>query len=219
MLELRSAALGHDRVPLLRDVDLVVRAGECLAVTGPNGAGKTTLVRAALGLADVVEGEVLRRTARVALVPQRHSVLASVPATAAEVVAVGRLPLTGPLRRWAPAARRGDRAAVLAALRTVGLADRAHHAVARLSGGQQRRVLLARALASEPRLLLLDEPTAGVDEANQRVVGAVLRRLRDQGVGLVVVTHDPGALGDLVTRRVEVRDGRVRATEGAVAGR
>lgn len=216
LLEFRGAALGYDRRPLLRDVDLVVCAGECVAVTGPNGAGKTTLVRAALGLADVLAGDLRRGTSRWGYVPQRHSVAAAVPATVAEVVAVGRLPLAGPLRRWAPAVRRGDRAAVRTALETVGLADRAEDPVARLSGGQQRRVLLARALATEAPLLLLDEPTAGVDEANQRIVAGVLRRLRGAGVGVVVVTHDVDALAGAWTRRVEVRDGAVQ--EGAPPG-
>lgn len=214
LLEFRAAALGHDRHPVLRGVDLTVRAGECLVVTGSNGAGKTTLLRAALGLADLLAGRIRRGPGRTGYVPQRHPVAAAVPATVAEVVAVGRLPLAGPVRRFSPAARRADRAAVLAALEAVGLADRARHPVARLSGGQQRRVLVARALAAEPVLLLLDEPTAGVDEANQRIIADVLRRRRDAGVGLVVVTHEPAALAGVVTRRVEVRGGRVHETRG-----
>lgn len=210
LLQFRDADLGYDRRPVLRSVDLAVAPGECLAVTGPNGAGKTTLLRAALGLADVLAGEVHRATPRWGYVPQRHSVAAAVPATVAEVVAVGRLPLAGPWRRWAPSVRRADRAAVAAALEAVGLADRAGDAVARLSGGQQRRVLLARALATESPLLLLDEPTAGVDALNQQVIATVLRHLRDGGAGLVVITHDVEALAGVCTRRVEVGDGLVR---------
>jgi zinc transport system ATP-binding protein len=98
---------------------------------------------------------------------------------------------------------------VLTALETVGLADRARDPVALLSGGQQRRVLVARALAAAPELLLLDEPTAGVDEENQHVIAEVLRGLREQGVGILAVTHEPDALQGAPTRRVEVRDGRV----------
>ena len=211
LLTFRRATLGHDRTPLLRDVDLTVGAGECLVVTGPNGAGKTTLVRAALGLAEVLAGEVSFATSRWGYVPQRHTVAAAVPATVAEVVSVGRLTTTGPLQRWRPTARRRDRAAVLAALETVGLADRVRDPVARLSGGQQRRVLVARALAAEPELLLLDEPTAGVDEANQHAIATVLDGLRRAGVGILVVTHEPEALQGVPTRRVEVRGGTVHA--------
>lgn len=209
LLQFQRASLGYDRTPLLHEVDLSVHTGECLVVTGPNGAGKTTLVRAALGLAEVLGGGLHFGTGRWGYVPQRHSVVAAVPATVAEVVAVGRLPLTDPLRRWHPGARRSDRAAVLAALETVGLADRAADPVATLSGGQQRRVLVARALASEPTLLLLDEPTAGVDEANQHVIATVLHRLRESGVGVLVVTHEPAALEGAPTRQVEVRGGHV----------
>jgi zinc transport system ATP-binding protein len=209
LLQFRCADLGYAREPLLREVDLTVYAGDCLVVTGANGAGKTTLVRAALGLADVISGNLRFGTPRWGYVPQRHSVAAAVPATVAEVVAVGRLPLTNPLRRWRPSARRSDRAAVLTALETVGLAERAADPVATLSGGQQRRVLMARALAAEPALLLLDEPTAGVDEANQHVIAAVLHRLRQSGVGVLVVTHEPDALEEAPTHQVEVRSGRV----------
>ena len=214
LLQFCCAAVGHDGVPLLCGVDLDATAGECLAVTGPNGAGKTTLVRAALGLADVVGGEVRIGTRRIGYVPQRHSVAPVVSATAAEVVAVGRLTLSGPIGRWAPSARRRDRDAVARALESVGLAGVASASVARLSGGQQRRVLVARALAAEPRLLFLDEPTAGVDAASRQVLAGVLHRLREDGVAIVVVTHEPDALAEVVTRHVVVTGGRV--VEGAL---
>ena len=162
-----------------RDVDLTVAAGEAVAVLGSNGSGKTTLARGLLGLATVLGGEVevlgapvgrLRERGRVGYVPQRHTVSGAVPATVREVVAVGRLARLGLFRRLGAA----DRAAVGEAVEAVGLADRLDEPVAALSGGQQRRVLVARALAAEPELLIMDEPTAGVDAASQEALAGVL---------------------------------------------
>ncbi|WP_240674950.1 metal ABC transporter ATP-binding protein [Cellulomonas endophytica] len=209
LLTLDCCALGYDGRALLSDVDVVVRGCECVTVTGPNGSGKTTLLRAVLGSAQVLDGTVRVGTARLGYVPQRDPLAPVVPATVAEVVGVGRLPLTGPLRRLRPAVRRADRAAVQDALELVGLADRARTPVAQLSGGQQRRVLVARALAAEPELLLLDEPTAGVDALHQRALCEVLARVRDTGVAVLVVTHEPEALRGATTRRLTVADGRV----------
>ncbi|WP_218123408.1 metal ABC transporter ATP-binding protein [Quadrisphaera sp. DSM 44207] len=218
VLSYRRCSLGYRGVPVVRDVDLQVRPRDCLALLGPNGSGKTTLVRGALGLAEVLSGELevlgtgvahLRRRAALGYVPQRHTVAASVPVTVAEVVAVGRLPRTGPLRRLTPAARRRDRLAVSGALEAVGLADRARSSVAQLSGGQQRRVLIARALAAEPEVLLLDEPTAGVDEENQHALVEVLAELSSAGTTMVIVTHELAAVRGLVDRAVRLVDGRV----------
>jgi zinc transport system ATP-binding protein len=125
-------------------------------------------------------------------------------------VAVGRLPRSGPLRRLAPAVRRRDRAAVAEALAAVGLADRARSPVGELSGGQQRRVLIARALAAEPEVLLLDEPTAGVDEENQHTLVEVLAHLSHEGVTMVIVTHELAAVRGVVDRAVRLVDGVVR---------
>ncbi|WP_239078718.1 metal ABC transporter ATP-binding protein [Cellulomonas marina] len=178
-------------------------------MTGANGSGKTTLLRAVLGAAQVLGGSLEVSTPRVGYVPQRDSLASVVPATVGEVVAVGRLPLTDPLRRLRPSARRADREAVAAALDLVGLADRARTPMAQLSGGQQRRALVARALVAEPELLLLDEPTAGVDARHQRVLAEVLDRMRRAGVAVLVVTHEPAALAGAITRSLAVADGRV----------
>jgi zinc transport system ATP-binding protein len=218
VLAYERCSLGYGDLRVVHDVDLVVRRGEAVALLGANGSGKTTLVRGALGLATVQAGRLavlgtpvhrLRDRARLGYVPQRHTVATSVPATVAEVVACGRLARTTPLRRLSPAARRADAAAVERALVTVGLERRAGSPVAELSGGQQRRVLIARALAAEPDVLLLDEPTAGVDTPSQLALAATLRELAAAGTTLVVVTHELAALADVVRRAVVVRDGRV----------
>lgn len=221
-IRLAHASIGYGDVPIVQGVDLVVGRGEAVAVLGSNGSGKTTLVRGLLGLATVLDGvvEVLgrpvgdrRERGRVGYVPQRHTVSGAVPATVREVVGVGRLPRLGLLRRPGAA----DRAAVAEAVAAVGLADRMTDPVAALSGGQQRRVLVARALAAEPELLVMDEPTAGVDAASQHALADVLARVSATGTTLVVVTHEIGALSDVLTRAVVVDHGRV-AYDGALTG-
>jgi zinc transport system ATP-binding protein len=213
-----GCGIGYGDTRVVHDVDLRIDEGESVALLGANGSGKTTLVRAALGLARVQTGILelfgtpihrVRERARVGYVPQRHTVATSVPATVAEVVACGRLARTSPLSRLAPGARRADAVAVQRALGVVGLAHRASTNVAELSGGQQRRVLIARALAADPEVLLLDEPTAGVDSASQTALAATLAELSAGGTTLVVVTHELAALADVVTRAVVMRDGRV----------
>jgi zinc transport system ATP-binding protein len=138
-------------------------------------------------------------------VPQRHSLSTSVRATVQEVVSTGRLPH----RRWWAPATREDVALVSDALDLVGLADRAREDVSTLSGGQQRRVLIARALASQPDMLVMDEPTAGVDAANQQVLAGVLARLAERGTTMLIVTHELDALVDTVTRVVCTSRGHI----------
>ncbi|QXG76371.1 metal ABC transporter ATP-binding protein [Modestobacter sp. L9-4] len=209
VLELRGAAFGHGRRPVLRGVDLTVHPGEVLAVCGPNGAGKSTLVRGLLGLSDVLAGEVrlfgqprgqFRDWQRVGYVPQRSTVVGSVPVTVRELVSSGRLSRVGPWRRF----REVDRCAVDCALEGVGLAGLDRRPVAELSGGQQRRALVARALAGDPELLVLDEPTAGVDAGNQRVLAATLAGLAATGTAVVVVVHETGPLASVISRTVTV---------------
>jgi zinc transport system ATP-binding protein len=221
-VRLRKASIGYGDVPIVQGVDLDVRAGEAVAVLGSNGSGKTTLARGLLGLAPVLAGEVEllgapvgrpRERGRVGYVPQRHTVSGAVPATVREVVGVGRLARLGLFRRLGPV----DRAAVGEAVAAVGLADRMEEPVASLSGGQQRRVLVARALAAQPELLIMDEPTAGVDAASQDALAEVLARVSAAGTTLLVVTHETGALAGVLTRAVVVDHGRIRY-DGPLAG-
>ena len=214
VITLRSASFGYaDRV-VMSHASLEIRAGEVVALLGPNGSGKSTLVRGLLGLNDHQGGDVelfgqpLERftaRSRIGYVPQKHSLSASVRATVAEIVQIGRLPH----RRWWSLPNRGDAAVVDEALELVGLADRAAEDVSTLSGGQQRRVLIARALAAQPDILVMDEPTAGVDTANQRVLAEVLRRLADRGTTMLIVTHELDPLADVVTRVVCTSNGRL----------
>lgn len=214
VVRMRGAAVGYDERPAIEDVDFDLAAGEVVAVLGANGSGKSTLVRGILGLARLLEGRLelfgvpadrFHQRYRLGYVPQRHTVVGTVPSTVREVVSSGRLARRRVLRRASAA----DRTAVDRAIERVGLADRAGENLATLSGGQQRRALIARALASEPDVLIMDEPTAGVDSANQAVLAQTLAGLAAAGTTLLVVTHEVGPLVPLVTRAVVMRDGRV----------
>ncbi len=207
-----SVAIGGR--PILRDVDLTVRTGDTVTLLGPNGSGKSTLVRAVTGLLPVARGTVrLFGTAlpdfsdwrRIGFVPQRSTATGGVPSTVREVVASGRV---GRRRLFAPTSA-ADRRAVASALEVVGLADRASLGVSQLSGGQQQRVLIARALAGEPDLLVLDEPTAGVDLPNQQALADALGRLKARGATILLVAHEIGPMMPLIDRTVVMRDGRV----------
>ncbi|WP_411041930.1 metal ABC transporter ATP-binding protein [Streptomyces collinus] len=199
--------------PVLRGIDLTVRAGEVVALLGANGSGKSTVVRTLIGQVPAGSGTIelfgtprrsFRDWARVGYVPQRTSAAGGVPATVAEIVASGRLARTR-FRLF----RGADREAVHRALDMVGMADRAKDPVTALSGGQHQRVLIARALVSEPELLIMDEPMAGVDLASQEVLAATLREQVAQGTTVLVVLHELGPLEPLIDRAVVLRDGCV----------
>lgn len=200
--------------PILRGIDLTVQAGEVVAILGENGSGKSTLVRALLGLNPLRRGRVelfgtsldrFREWRRIGFVPQRVTATSGVPASVWEVVSAGRVARRRPLLPLS----RADRQAVRDAIDAVGLTDRSRDGCATLSGGQQQRVLIARALAGEPDLLVLDEPTAGVDLANQDAFATILRRLADRGTTILLVAHEMGPLEPLISRTVVMRDGRV----------
>lgn len=200
--------------PVVRRVDLRVRPGEFVTLLGANGSGKSTLVRAIVGLLPLASGSIelfgtaqseFRDWRRVGFVPQRSTAQSGVPATVAEVVSTGRL-ARHRLVGWPT---RADRKAVDGALELVRLGDRRREAVAHLSGGQQQRVMIARALAVDPDLLVLDEPTAGVDQASQGVLAEVFADLVGRGTTILLVAHELGPLTPLVDRSVVLRDGRV----------
>ena len=214
LIETRSASFGYDDRVIVDRVDLTVDAGEVVALLGPNGSGKSTLVKGLFGLAPQLGGTVLLdgverskfdEHTRIGYVPQRHSLATSVRATVTEVVATGRLPH----RPWWKPAGRADHDHVARAIEAVGLTDRSHAEVSTLSGGQQRRVLIARALAGAPDLLVMDEPTAGVDHANQVVLAEVLSRLARAGTAMLVVTHELDVIGEVVTRVVCLDQGHI----------
>ncbi|ANW22019.1 metal ABC transporter ATP-binding protein [Streptomyces clavuligerus] len=213
VLSLRGARASLGSRPVLRGVDLAVAPGEVVALLGANGSGKSTAVRAAIGQVPLSEGEIslfgtplrrFRQWHRVGYVPQRTTAASGVPATIREVVSSGRLS-----RARFGLLSRADRAAVDRAIDLVGLGDRARDSVAALSGGQHQRVLIARALAAEPELLIMDEPMAGVDLASQEVLAETLRDQVAAGTTVLLVLHELGAVEPLIDRAVVLRDGCV----------
>ncbi|MGR8010637.1 metal ABC transporter ATP-binding protein [Streptomyces hypolithicus] len=213
VIALRGATATLGSRPVLRGIDLTVHRGETVALLGANGSGKSTAVRSVIGQVPLTGGSVdlfgtpLRRFrdwSRVGYVPQRTTAASGVPATVREIVSSGRLSRTK-LRLPSKA----DRAAVERAIGLVGLADRAKDSVNALSGGQHQRVLIARALASEPDLLIMDEPMAGVDLASQEILAATLREQVAAGTTVLLVLHELGALEPLIDRAVVLRDGCV----------
>jgi zinc transport system ATP-binding protein len=200
---------------VLQAVDLRVEPGEFVAIAGPNGGGKTTLVRIVLGLERPTAGSAslfgeearhFSRRATLGYLAQRTQLGTDAPATVREVVSAGRLAaggLVGPLRRR-------DRAIVEEAISRVGLHQQAGLPIARLSGGQQQRAFIAKALAGEPSLLVLDEPTAGVDVDAQEALAGLLAELnRELRVTILYVSHEFGAVEPVVERVVLVRGGIV----------
>lgn len=192
-MSVHNVTVAYQHRPVLWDIDYDAPPASLVAVVGPNGAGKSTLMKAVLGLVPKASGRVEfwgepieRQRRRVAYVPQRESVDWDFPVSALDVACMGRYPRLGWLRRVS----RADRAAALECLARVGMADFASRQISELSGGQQQRVFLARALAQEADLYLMDEPFAGVDAATERAIVDLLRELRRQGKSAVCVHHD-----------------------------
>lgn len=196
---------------VLEDVSLRIGEGEFVAVAGPNGGGKTTLVRLVLGLERPSEGQArlfgepahrFSRRRTLGYLAQRSALGGDAPTTVREVVSAGRLAaggLIGPLRRR-------DRELVAEAIDRVGLSGSADVPLRMLSGGMQQRAFIAKALASEPSLLVLDEPTTGVDAESQDALAALLDRLHSElGVTILYVSHEFGAVERFVQRLVLVR--------------
>ncbi|MEM9416631.1 MAG: metal ABC transporter ATP-binding protein [Planctomycetota bacterium] len=192
VVETEGLTVAYDARPVLRSVSFSVHSGEMIGVIGPNGAGKSTLLKCMLGLIQpdygqvrLFDGSVRSQRRRVAYVPQTESVDWDFPVTVFDVVMMGRA-LSGPLG-WP---RKGDRQSAARALEQVGMSPFASRHIRQLSGGQQRRVFLARALCQEAELLLLDEPFAGVDAASEQAIFALIDDIRDLGKTVIVVNHD-----------------------------
>jgi len=214
-------SFAYGDVPVLDGVSFRLTAGEFVALAGPNGSGKSTLVRVLLGLLQPRSGSVrlfgsppgvLADRSRIGYVPQRPAIAGLLPATVADVVAAGRLGH----RTWWKRPTAGDRAAVDDALDAVGLSDLRRRRFAELSGGQQQRAFIAKALAVKPELLVLDEPTAGVDADSQRRFRDAVIAARDLGGTVLLVSHELGAVADDLDRILLVRHG-VIAFDGAPA--
>ncbi len=192
-LRVAGLSVAYDGARVLSDVSFDIRAGQLIGIIGPNGAGKTTLLKAILGLLPLEAGSVeiagrpfTRGAGQVAYVPQRDAINWRYPATVADVVLMGRYGRLGWLRR--PGAQ--DRAIAAQSLEQVGMAEYRQRPIVALSGGQQQRVFLARALAQEPDVLLLDEPISGVDAPTQESILRLLSALAAAGRTLLITTHD-----------------------------
>jgi ABC-type Mn2+/Zn2+ transport system ATPase subunit len=190
----RDVVLKYEDFTALTGVTLTVHAGEALGVIGPNGSGKSTLLKAVAGLLQPSAGELCvfgvapRKLpiGAIAYVPQVEAVDWSFPATVWDVVAMGRFPRLSFWKRFGA----DDRSAVHDALAAVKMSEFARRHIANLSGGQQQRVFVARAIAQQPRLMLLDEPTTGVDAATEEALREVVRDLVAHGMPVIMTTHD-----------------------------
>lgn len=192
-IEVHDMTVAYERRPVLWDIDFEIPEGTVTAIVGPNGAGKSTLVKAIMGLLPVASGYTLiygkpldKQRRLVAYVPQRESVDWNFPISAIDVVLMGRYPHLRLFQR--PSG--DDRERALGALAGMGMEQYANRQISRLSGGQQQRVFLARALAQEASIYLMDEPFAGVDAATERVIFEKLDELASGGKTVVVVHHD-----------------------------
>ena len=179
-----SVHVGHEQI--LDSISLCVHAGEFIGVVGPNGAGKTTLLKAILGLIEPAKGTVLIRHGSYDYVPQRGSLYnAIVPMSVLDIVMLGS---------------RGSKSLAMEALKSVRLEAFAHKRFSELSGGQQQRVTIAKALAGHADVLLLDEPTTGIDEHSQQEFYDILGALQRKGLTILMVSHEVDVVLKLVTR-------------------
>ena len=206
-LRLQRVSFAYGHAPaVLRDVELEVERGEFVAIAGPNGGGKTTLVRLVVGLEQPTSGSVELMVRKVGYLPQRTQAGIDAPVTVRELVTTGRSSRTrliGPLSS-------ADRLSVQEAIDRVGLGPHADRRLTTLSGGQQQRAFIAKALAADPELLVLDEPTTGVDVEAQDAIAALLQRLRSElEMTILYVSHEFGAVERFVERIVLVRGGIV----------
>lgn len=192
-LEVQKISIGYGDKVVLHDLSFQVPHGSRVAVVGPNGAGKSTLFKALVGLLPIQQGQIRIHGESlnahkdcVAYVPQREEVDWRFPVTVSDVVMMGRFAQMGWLKRATPR----DRDAVQKSLVQMGIADLAEQSIGQLSGGQQQRAFLARAIAQEPHILLMDEPFTGVDVTTQEATLRLLDHLQDKEVTAIVSTHD-----------------------------
>ena len=207
-IEFDHVTLGYGRHAVLRDVDLAVAAGDFLGIVGPNGAGKTTLLKALLGTLAPIRGTI--RTPEHApvfgYVPQRQAVDETFPLTVREMVLMGRFARIGLFRR----ARPEDHRRVVEAAEHVGISDLLARRYRTLSGGQKQRTLIARALAAEPTVLVLDEPTNGMDLPAEHAIMELVRRLHiEDRLTVVMVSHLLNVVASYVARLAIVGNGRL----------
>ncbi|MCV7432444.1 metal ABC transporter ATP-binding protein [Mycolicibacterium bacteremicum] len=206
-LQVDSVTVHYGQVPALQEASVTIDPGRICGLVGMNGSGKSTLFKAIMGLVRPDSGAVringtdparARRAGVVGYMPQSEDIDWAFPLSVYDVVLTGRYGRMGPVRRARPA----DKRAVEQALERVDLADYRHRQIGQLSGGQRKRAFLARCIAQEAELLLLDEPFAGVDTRSEATISALLREFADSGATILVSTHDLRALPDLADEAV-----------------
>ncbi len=213
-LRISDLTVAYDEKPALWDVDLDVPAGAAMAIVGPNGAGKSTLLKAVLGLVkpaagsiEILGGDANPDRRRLAYVPQRESVDWDFPINVLDVVLMGRFGHLGWLRR----PRRADHEQARAALTAVGMSAFADRHIADLSGGQQQRVFLARALAQDASLIILDEPFQGIDAVSERTIADLFRQIQSRGGTVLAVHHDLGTVAEYFDHVLVLNVSRIAA--------
>ena len=182
----KNASIGYSQTPVLTGITLSLSPGHALALIGPNGSGKTTLMRALLGSAQLISGELSCPLDFLGYVPQNSDIDLSFPINVRQVVEMGMYPKTKLLHPLS----REQKEAVSAALEQIGLVERARERFGTLSGGQRQRVLVARALVAKPRMVLLDEPFNGLDEPNREALLSLINQAKAQGTAFMISTHD-----------------------------
>lgn len=198
---IKGLTVAYESKPVLSQVSLTFLRGRLTAVMGPNGAGKTTLVKAMLGLIPKAEGQIVfplidGKAPRIGYVPQSESVDWDFPVSVLDVVTMGRYGSLG----WIKRPQKSDRQLAMEMLEKTGIAHLASRQISRLSGGQQQRAFIARALAQQADIYLMDEPFKGVDKATEKSIVKLLKELREQGKTVVAVHHDLSTVTDYFDR-------------------
>jgi zinc transport system ATP-binding protein len=202
VIDLKDIWVSYGSVTVLESVNLTVKDKDFLAIIGPNGGGKSTLLKVILGLirpdkgsVNLLGGRPAKTRKDVGYVPQYHSSNLDFPITVWDVVLMGRLSHKGPLQRYTE----DDRNAATEALKTVGMLDLKDRQIGELSGGQKQRVFIARSLVTKPKLLILDEPSTGIDSRMQKEFYELLNKLKSE-IAIVMVTHDISAISVYVDK-------------------
>lgn len=216
LVSIRNASLGYQAATILEGVELAIQPGDFIAIAGPNGSGKTTLFRTILGFLPVLSGSLTRNCAlsEFGYVPQSAALDANFPVTVDGVVEMGAYGRLKPYRRTSDE----EKARLKRVLAQVGLAHLAGRSFFSLSGGQKQRILIARALMVGPKILILDEPLAGVDTESRAAITELLLQLnRDERKAIFFSSHDLRMVRSVTKKILRVDDGRVAWEEGAAA--